>query len=106
MYSVSQIKGGIPMPAIGRLYRGLRRKLSPLRKLVTDVFIEDYCALYINWNLPPRRWDNMAKVHWCVSRAVWRKRKCYALLSAIAWPVKAIVSAWKMTRQHGAQTEK
>ncbi len=88
-----------------RLYRKVRRMLSPLRKAFTDVFTEDYCPLYVNWNLPPRRWDNMTKVHWCVTRAVWRKRKFYALLSGVAWPVKVVVSAWKMTAQYGVQVK-
>lgn len=70
--------------------------------MAADLYKEDYCAVYINWKLPPGRWDKIGRMHWHVTREVWRKRKCYALLSGLVWPLKALLSAVRMTALHGA----
>ena len=75
-----------------------RKKLSPLRKVFSDVSKEDFCAVYLNWN---RRRDSMTKLHWHVTRTIWRKRKFYAFISGLTWPLKAGMSALKMTWLYG-----
>ena len=101
MYLLSKIKSRITDPRIRRMYNWGRRKKRSLKKAVVDAYRHDHPGFYFNWNLPPRRWDNMTKVHWCVTRFIWRERKLYAVLSACVWPIKALVLIAKMTRQHG-----
>lgn len=106
MYSLSQIKSRVTDPRIRRTYHWARRKKRSLTKAVADAYRHEHPGIYFNWNLPPRRWDNMRKIHWCASRAVWNDRKLYALLSALVWPVKAVILAGKMTRLHGTQVRR
>ncbi len=101
MHNLSFMNSLINVPRILQIYRRMRRKLSPFRKAVTDVCREDFCAVYINWNPPSRRWDTMTRLHWCVTRAVWSQRKFYALLSALVWPGRAFLLSMKMTRRYG-----
>ena len=103
MFSLSKIESRITDPRVRRLYQWARRKKYTVTKAVTDAFRHEHPGIYINWNLPPKRWDNMAKIHWCVTRVVWQQRTLYAALSAILWPVKSVVLAARMTRLHGAR---
>ncbi|NJD57726.1 MAG: hypothetical protein FIA94_15150, partial [Nitrospirae bacterium] len=106
MHVLSRIKSRITSPRVRRAYHGVLARYRPLKKGVLDVYRQDHPGIYINWNIFPRRWSNTAKIHWCVTRAVWRERKCYAVLSFLAWPVKAAILAGKMTRQHGLQVKR
>jgi hypothetical protein len=98
---LTHIKNIIPSP----LYLKVRSLLLKVKKVLKTVYralvSDEYCEFYINWNMPPHRWDNMTKIHWCYTRAVWRKKKFYALLSFISWPFKSCIFALKRTRQCG-----
>jgi hypothetical protein len=83
------------------MYHWARRKKRVVTRAVTDAYCHEHPGIYLNWNLPPRRWDNMTKMHWCVTRVIWQERKLYAVLSACLWPLKAVVLSARMTRQHG-----
>jgi hypothetical protein len=103
MYSLSHVKKSISLafPGLRDIYSGARRKKRRLIKDFKQAMSNDHCAVYINWNSPPLRWDSIAKLHWCAARAIWRERKLYAFLSALVWPVKSIILSAKITRQHG-----
>lgn len=76
-----------------------------IKKAVQDTYRDEYCGIYINWNMPPRRWDNMTKIHWCYTRILWRNKKLYALTSSITLLLVVVDFAWKRTRQYGPQVK-
>ena len=106
MHLLSQVKSRITDPHIRGLYHWAGKKKRLLKRAVVDAYRQDHPGIYFNWTLSSRRWDNMTKIHWCVTRVIWRQRKLYAVLSACLWPFKALVLAVKMTRRHGARVRR
>jgi len=105
-YLLTRSKNGISSTVLRRVYGWVRRILLNLKK-IHAMLSDEYCGIYVNWNIPPHRWDNMKKIHWCYTRVVLRSKalKLYALTSGIAWPLKAAIFAWKRTRHYGPQVK-
>ncbi len=102
MPALSRIKSRITSPFLRRGYRRLRSGLRSLKKDVREACRQEHAGVYLNWFTAALRRDTMAKIHWTVTRTLWRERKLYTVLSALVWPVKAAILAVSMTRQHGA----
>lgn len=97
------VKKAVSTPMTRQVYYQLRKIRKDLRNAVSDSYRDEYCGIYINWNFPPDRWDNMKRIHWHYSRILWKSRKLYLMAASIMFPFLTGFFAAKRTRQYGQQ---
>ncbi len=108
-YLFVRLKKEVSTPVTRPFYSAALSAVRKLRKAFEDIshalISDEYCALYIPWFARPHRWDNTTKIHRCYAKIEWQERKLYAIISAIAWPLKAVFFAVKRTLKFGARVK-
>lgn len=81
----------------------LRRGRRAFREIYGAMISEKYSRLYINFNLPPHRWNAITKIHCCFSRIQFDTHRLYSLISIVAWPAKSVIFAIQRTVKLGPE---
>jgi len=89
------------MPLTRWAYRALMTRIRRLRRILAEIWRDEYCGMNLNWHPAARRWDHMAGVHWCHTRILWQKNKSIALVTSMIWPFCSLVFICKRVAQYG-----
>jgi Sugar-transfer associated ATP-grasp len=87
---------------LSRVRRGLKRRVRSLKRTADGIWQSEFCGAYINWRLPPNRWDASARMHWCYTQMIWKYGKIETLVTTLIWPILSFVFAWKQTKSCGS----
>jgi len=91
---------------VEKIFRKVRAKRRVLSKYLETIGRNEFCGIYFNWTLPPRRWDTMSRVHWYYSKGLHSKNRLLSILATLAWPFFSICLAWQKTRKYGAEVKR
>jgi hypothetical protein len=94
------------LPQSSSLNRRVGSRWRSLRRDISDIFRQEHFGIYIDWTSPAGTGGEISVLHSFVAKKIREKRKLFAFVASMIWPLKALLLSVRMKRKFGMQVRR